>query len=145
MRAIAAVIDIAVNGHQGRVSGRDIERRLGLSKRYLEKALQDLTHRGVLIAERGKLGGYQLARAASHITVEDVLLALRAESDVVSWPRSSMVRDIVIPALDHVARELSRSLRRITIQDLTNSARRVSAQAFNEAPHQRHSRSLPPS
>ena len=117
--AVAAVVDIAIHGQHRPVKQRDIEQRHGLSRRYLEKMLQGLVGGQILTGERGKLGGYRLARAPHRITIEDILSTLRATSDdVFNQARSLIIADIVIPALHHVEIELSKSLRRITIHDL---------------------------
>ena len=50
MLAIAAVVDIAMHGQGRPVRGKDIEKRHGLSRRYLEKRLQGLVKGGVLTA-----------------------------------------------------------------------------------------------
>ena len=90
-----------------------------MSKRYLEKTLQGLGGDRVLTGERGKFGGYRLARAPHRITLEDILQATRAmRDDATDRARSSIMDDIVIPALHRVEEELSGSLRRITIHDL---------------------------
>jgi Rrf2 family protein len=119
MLAIVAVVDIAIHSQGGPVRGTDIERRHGLSRRYLEKTLQGLVASRILTGERGKLGGYRLARAPNRITTDDILQALRATpDDVMSRARSSIAEDIVIPALHPAQMEFSRSLQHITVQDL---------------------------
>ena len=119
MLAIVAVVDIAIHGRDGPVRGRDIEQRHGLSKRHLEKTLQGLGGDRILTGERGKLGGYRLARAPHRITLQDILQAMRATpDDAMDRARSSIIDDIVIPTLHRVEEALSGSLQSITIHDL---------------------------
>jgi Rrf2 family protein len=133
--AITAVVDIAINGRERRVRGRDIEMRLGLSRRYLEKALQSLAGGQILTGERGAFGGYRLARAPHRITLKDILLTLRATRDKgMDQARSSIIENIVIPALHHAQLELSESLQRITIHDLALSSLDHAKDGFGGAP-----------
>jgi Rrf2 family protein len=119
MLAIVAVVDIAIHGQEGPVRGTDIERRHGLSRRHLEKTLQGLVASRILTGERGKIGGYQLARPPNRIAMYDILLALRTKpKGVGDRTRSSIAEDIVLPALHHAEMEFSRSLQHITVQDL---------------------------
>ena len=62
------------------VSIREIAAATGLSRPYLSKMLHFLRRDGLLEARRGKGGGFQLARAASEISVFDVVLAVEGES-----------------------------------------------------------------
>jgi Rrf2 family protein len=117
MLAIVAVVDIAIHGQERPVRGTDIERRHGLSRRNLEKTLQGLVANRILTGERGKNGGYRLARAPNRIAMFDILLALRTTPKG-DRTRSSIAEDIVLPALHHAEMEFSRSLQRITVQDL---------------------------
>jgi Rrf2 family protein len=119
MLAIVAVVDIAIHSQDGPVRGLDIERRHGLSRRYLEKLLQDLVAGRILTGARGKLGGYRLARAPNRIAMYDILRALHTTANGVGGrTRSAIAEDIVLPALHHAQMEFFRSLRRITVQDL---------------------------
>ena len=58
--AIVSVVDIAVHGQDGPVRARDIERRHGLSRRYLNTTLQTLTSSGVLTGREVDLGAIAL-------------------------------------------------------------------------------------
>jgi Rrf2 family protein len=75
--ALTAVIDIAMTGPSGPVSGAAIAARHGLPKRHLEPLLQILARHGILVGARGRNGGYQLAREAGLIRAADVLRAVK--------------------------------------------------------------------
>jgi DNA-binding IscR family transcriptional regulator len=72
-------------------------------------------------AERGRYGGYQLARAPNLIAAADVLRAVRAMQDAAGKIRSSIGKHIVIPALQDAEMALSQGLQCITIRDLVRS------------------------
>ena len=123
MLAIVAVVDIAIHGQDRPVRGSDIGPRHGLGARYLETALRCLAGSGILTGTRGTSGGYQLARLPSLITVDDILRALRATQGVaLDGVESSIATHTVIPALHDAQMALSRSLQRITVQDLADRA-----------------------
>ncbi len=80
--AIEAVLDIAYHAGSGPVQSRDITRRQGIPRRYLEQALQQLVRQGLLLGVRGPKGGYRLARERRRITVGDIVRSIRMmESD----------------------------------------------------------------
>jgi len=51
----------------------DIAKRLGVPRNYLSKILHGLARDGLLISSRGPGGGFQLARPAGEITLEQVV------------------------------------------------------------------------
>ena len=54
--AIEAVLDIAYHAGSAPVQSRDITRRQGIPRRYLEQALQNLVRHGVLVGVRATVG-----------------------------------------------------------------------------------------
>jgi Rrf2 family protein len=72
--AVRAAMGLAlVDGH---VKAELLAQRHGIPLKFLEKILFDLRHAGLVATRRGPDGGYWLARAASEITVADVLRAV---------------------------------------------------------------------
>tara|TARA_B100000315_G_scaffold123354_1_gene113377 strand:+ start:158 stop:613 length:456 start_codon:yes stop_codon:yes gene_type:complete len=69
---IEAVLDIAYHAGSGPVQSREITKRQGIPRRYLEQALQNLVRHKILIGVRGPRGGYRLARERRRISVGDV-------------------------------------------------------------------------
>jgi Rrf2 family protein len=108
--AIAAVIDIAVHA------------RHKLPPRYLEPVLQALVREGILKGVRGPHGGYALARDHKRITAEDIVRAASGDEDATPLPVSSLVTDVVQPALQDAERSFSAALRRISVEDLARAA-----------------------
>jgi Rrf2 family protein len=121
--AIAAVIDIAINGRSRPVAAKALAARHKLPPRHLEPVLQALVREGILKGVRGPHGGYALAREHKRITAEDILRAVGSSDDgAMPLPVSTLVNDVVRPALGEVERSFSAALRRITIEDLARAA-----------------------
>lgn len=55
---------------------RELASRHGAPGPYLAKILQSLAHAGILQSLRGPRGGFRLARAAHHISIQEVINAL---------------------------------------------------------------------
>jgi Rrf2 family protein len=75
--AIEAVLDIAYHAGAGPVQSREITRRQGIPRRYLEQALQELVRNDILIGTRGPKGGYRLAKERRRINVADIIKVVR--------------------------------------------------------------------
>lgn len=75
--AIEAVLDIAYHAGAEPVQSREITRRQGIPKRYLEQALQQLVRHGILVGTRGPKGGYRLAKERRRISVADIVRVVR--------------------------------------------------------------------
>ena len=72
-----ALTDIALYSERGSsVSAPDIAEREGISQKYLEQILTQLKQAGLIRAQKGLRGGYNLARSAEEICVADILNAL---------------------------------------------------------------------
>ncbi len=71
--ALRALIYLTRKQGDWPIPGRDIAREAGIPEKYLSKILGDLARAGVLEANRGKSGGFRLARAAEAIRLQDVL------------------------------------------------------------------------
>lgn len=72
--ALCVLIDLAQHAGEGCVSLSDVSRRQGVSLKYLESIASLLHKAGLLKSQRGKNGGYMLARPAEEISVSEVLL-----------------------------------------------------------------------
>jgi FeS assembly SUF system regulator len=60
----------------GSSSAREIAEQFDIPVELMAKVLQRLTRRGLLTSQQGTRGGYQLARAASGISIADVIQAI---------------------------------------------------------------------
>ena len=71
--ALRAMIYLAQHNDAWPLSGTRIAAETGVSRKYLSKILADLVRARVLVASRGKSGGFRLARSPEQIRVAEVL------------------------------------------------------------------------
>ena len=124
--AIEAVLDIAYHAGSEPVQSRDITRRQGIPRRYLEQALQHLVRRGILIGVRGPRGGYRLARERRRISVGDIVRVVRdmeANNNLIDdTPGSDLGQKVVRPLWAELQNEMMERLNDMSIDDLCNRA-----------------------
>lgn len=77
--AIAAILDIAINGTNHPVRLADISKRQGVSQSYLEQLFRTLVRDGIVASVRGPGGGYRLIRHMAAVSVGDVIAAVDTE------------------------------------------------------------------
>jgi Rrf2 family protein len=122
--AIAAVIDVALNGRGRPVSAKALAARHALPARHLEPVLQALVRVGILRGIRGPHGGYELARERQRITADEILRAAGtiegAEDSAMA--DSTLLNQVVIPAVGQAEQAFSTSLNRINLDDLVQRA-----------------------
>lgn len=131
--AIEAVLDIAYNAGAVPVQSREITRRQGIPRRYLEQVLQNLVRAGVLSGVRGPRGGYRLARERRRITIGEVVRVIldmetRAEP-IEEIDTSSLGATVVGPMWESISQQCMQHLDGITIQDLCNQAREAGVES----------------
>jgi len=121
--AIAAVVDVALNGRERPVSARKLAARHNLPSRHLEPVLQALVHEGIFLGIRGPHGGYLLARERKRISVADILRAAgTVEADDEIDPGSRILNEAVLPAIAEAERAFTAALTRLTIDDIARRA-----------------------
>jgi Rrf2 family transcriptional regulator, iron-sulfur cluster assembly transcription factor len=121
--AIAAVVDVALNGRDRPVSARKLAARHNLPPRHLEPVLQALVHEGIFHGIRGPRGGYELARERQRITVADILRIAGNDDDDQDGAKTSHILDeIVLPALADAERAFTAALTQLSIEDLAGHA-----------------------
>ena len=74
--AVTAMLDLSLNYGVGAITLADISERQGISLSYLEQLFARLRKQGLVSSSRGPGGGYRLSRAATEITVLDVISAV---------------------------------------------------------------------
>jgi Rrf2 family iron-sulfur cluster assembly transcriptional regulator len=125
--AIAAVVDVALNGRERPVSARKLAARHSLPARHLEPVLQALVHAGIFHGVRGPRGGYELARERKRISVADILRAAGTVNDEDSGvPDSRIVEQAVLPALADAERAFATALSRLSLDDIARRAEALS-------------------
>jgi len=124
--AIEAVLDIAYHAGGEPVQSREITRRQGIPRRYLEQTLQQLVRSGILTGVRGPKGGYRLARERRRITVGEIVRVVRsleiAEEAPEEMPNSDLGLKVIRPMWVDMQEELMRKLDAISIDELCMKA-----------------------
>lgn len=83
---------------------------------------QALVREGNLRGVRGPHGGYSLSRNYKRITAEDIMHAARRKDDGnIPLPVSSLINEVVRPALDDAERSFATALRRIGVEELARA------------------------
>jgi len=131
--AIEAVLDIAYHSGGQPVQSREITRRQGIPRRYLEQGLQQLVREGVLTGVRGPRGGYRLARERRRISVGDIVRVVRkmetAEDPLNDSAGSELGHLVVRPIWQDAQETLMKELDKVSIDDLCNNAFRAGLQS----------------
>ena len=122
--AIAAVIDVALHARGRPVSAKTIAARHKLPPRHLEPVLQALVRDGILKGIRGPHGGYELGRKGDQISADDILRAASAVDggEETRLPGSTLINEVVRPALAEIERAFSAALDRIVVSDMIKLA-----------------------
>jgi len=124
--AIEAVLDIAYHAGSEPVQSREITRRQGIPRRYLEQALQQLVRDGILIGVRGPRGGYKLARERRRISVGDIVRVVRGmdggDDLLEELNDSELGRAVVQPVWQDIQSTVLENLDAITIDSLCMKA-----------------------
>jgi Rrf2 family protein len=71
--ALRLLLDLAEHRGEGFISLKEIAERQGISKQYLEQIVSLLNTSNLLRTNRGKQGGYMLAKQPAEYTVREVL------------------------------------------------------------------------
>ncbi|MBQ8611161.1 MAG: Rrf2 family transcriptional regulator [Oscillospiraceae bacterium] len=71
--ALHVMVDLAQHDGEGLISLKSIAERQELSLKYLENIVAVLAHAGLLVGQRGKVGGYRLTRSPAEYTVAEIV------------------------------------------------------------------------
>lgn len=115
------------------LSTADLARQTGVPPRYLAKVLQELHRSGLVTAQRGKYGGYRLARSAGEISVLDVVNATSPLLRIERCPLGKLAHAVTLcplhRQLDDAVALLERKLSHSTLADLIDPAPPVAESA----------------
>ena len=117
--AIQIMADLA--GYDDFVSLKDVAERQEISLKYAEKIVSKLLKAGFLLSERGKFGGYKLAKKPEECSVKDILILTGDITPIVSClemncPKKETCKSITIwQKLDGL---INQFLDKITISDI---------------------------
>ena len=125
--AVEAVVDIAYHSGGQPVQSKNITRRQGIPKRYLEQTLQELVRTKFLNGARGPNGGYTLARERRRIYVGEIVQVIqnmKSEKKPAAQSIDSDLNEKVIrPFWQSVENGLMEKLYNISIDELCERAR----------------------
>lgn len=79
--AVTAMLDLAIHDGKGPVTLADISQCQGISLSYLEQLFAKLRRDGLVEGVRGPGGGYRLAKAATDISIADIISAVDEKVD----------------------------------------------------------------
>ena len=125
--AIAAVIEVALQGQQRPIAAKSLALRHGLPPRHLETVLQALVREGILRSIRGPRGGYQLARHRKQVSAADILRASGTVEGPEHEPASDLIVKVVLPALMAAESQLEQALSRISLDGMARLAESADA------------------
>jgi len=124
-----AVHALVYLNHQNRtLSSEELAENICTNPARVRKVMAALKRAGFVATKEGAQGGYEMKRAASDITLEDIAHALNSKMVTTSWRSGSLDQDCMISSgmagvMDHIYDELNQScdreLRNTTLQDIT--------------------------
>ncbi len=130
---LLAVIDLALNSLEAPVQSAQIADRQNIPKQYLDQLLLSLKKAGLIESSRGRQGGYQLARSASHINLLQVVRALEGSIDSNDVfmregsnqePTRKILRDLWVEIFAHT----SEVLRTTTVEEVCERRKKLDPQ-----------------
>lgn len=71
--ALRVMLDLAIQDSKEYISLKSISERQGISMKYMEAIVAMLNKAGLLQSQRGKIGGYRLARKPEEYPVGEIL------------------------------------------------------------------------
>lgn len=118
------MIDLAQHYNEGFISLKDISSRQNISKKYLEQIIPFLNRSNLLNSNKGHMGGYQLAKHPSEITVREILESAEGNLAPVSCMDNSpnlcenSDNCLTLPIYEGLYRAIVDYLDGITLQDV---------------------------
>lgn len=127
--ALRMLLDLAQHQENGYIALKDIAKRQGISKKYLEQIIPILNRSDILTANRGYQGGYRLAKAPSKYTVGEILrLTEGSLSPVACLDHDPIECDrcddcMTLPVWKGLDKVINEYLDGITLQDIIDQQR----------------------
>ena len=122
--ALRVMADLARNGGEGYVVLMDIAQRQSISEKYLEGIVAALSRSGFLRTQRGRGGGYRLARRPEEYSVGDVLRSAEGSLAPVSCIKTGDAECpnadncLTLPLWKELDRVMNEYLDSVTLADL---------------------------
>jgi Rrf2 family protein len=130
--AVRALFDIAFFNEGQPTQVKDIAERQNIPPRFLEQIFQDLKRAGIVASKRGPQGGYNLARAAGHIGIGDVIRALEGPialaEEGAGTDRGSPSRRVTDAVFKELSGKIQSCFDNVTIADICGRAEDLGVQ-----------------
>jgi len=127
--ALRMMIDLALNNNGEWISIKDVSERQGISVKYLEQIVTNLTRSGLLLSSRGPQGGYMLAKAPEQYTAGQILRVIEGKLAPVACLEGDTnicERRGICPTIhfwEGLYEVVNNYVDSVTLQDLANSSR----------------------
>jgi Rrf2 family protein len=108
--AIKALVRLALANGDGPVQAREVSAYAGIPRKFLEQVMHDLRQGGLVTSQRGKGGGYAIARDPATISFADVIDLIDGSHGGMGRMRSG---DRAEPLVEPVWREVRECTRAI--------------------------------
>ena len=116
--AIKALVRLALANGDGPVQAREISAYAGIPPKFLEQVMHDLRQGGLVTSQRGKGGGYAIARDPATISFADVIDLIDGSHGGMGRMRSGDRAEPLVEPVWREVRECTRAiLRAATIAD----------------------------
>ncbi len=136
--ALRALAELA-NAGPGPVKAEALARAQGIPLKFLENIMLELRHAGLVISQRGQVGGYRLGREPNEITLADIIRVvdgplanvrgLSPERLEYTGPATAL-RDVWIA----LRANMRAVLQEVTLEDLRDGALPPDVLALTQAP-----------
>jgi len=129
---LRAMIDLAINAKDTKVSIKSISERQGISENYLEQIIAVLKKNGYVKSSRGAQGGYSLSKDPINISVGEILRTLEGSLDPVDCViinDDKKCEDFDFCATKFLWKKISDSINdvvnNVTLQDLVSEQQKI--------------------
>ena len=129
--ALRLMVDLSLFDTGEYISLKDIAERQGISMKYLEQIVSQLTKAGYLHSVRGPQGGYKLARRPMQYTVGEILrvtegsLAPVSCLDVVPNPCPRAAFCPTLPVWEGLYQQIAEYVDGITLEEVAKNEKRL--------------------
>lgn len=129
------LIALAQNGKET-ISARELSDKMNIPYRFLEQVIRSLRQSGFIRSFRGFKGGYQLARAASEITLLEVVEAIHGPIEITPCLEEPPDCELLTKCAAHevwtcIDEKIKRSLGAVTLDKLKSKEVLFSSSILN--------------
>ncbi len=125
-------------------SARLMAEEYRVSEAFLRKILHDLREVGIVDAQRGRTGGYRLAKEPADISVRDILRALEgpdfSAASLFSEDCQVVESCAAAPLWNHLIQYLEEELARLSLADVIEMVKPVKAKGRSKGKRPRRTR-----